>query len=395
MFRRSLPFTIVFGLVFLGTNRFAGISSSAYRESAADTYIFEEIGELKSARYEHTAEFLPDSRVLFIGGFATFSSDATPDSEIYDPATGGLTYSDHLYYNRQWHSSMALQNGRILVTGGGHKTAEEYNPMTGEFYPVGAMSNLLFEHPSVRLQEGTVLILGGSGNANIFSDVESYNPYTGTFTMVGKLNEKRNGHTATQLSDGRILITGGAGNDISRTAEIYDPATNASTYTGMMTENRFIHTATLLLDGTVLIVGGSNGRNVPDDILDSAEVYDPKTGAFMKVGNLNHKRMRHTATLLPSGKVLILAGEDRNTFLATAEVYDPLTQQFRVVGSLARARWGFTATLLKDDTVLVAGGVVKDPDGIPFPNEITNSIELITLPELKRIYLPSTLGSGN
>ncbi|MBZ0090397.1 MAG: hypothetical protein K8H90_08480, partial [Thermoanaerobaculia bacterium] len=42
--------------------------------------------------------------------------------------------------------------------------------------------------------------------------------------------------------------------------------------------------------------------------------------------SLSSERNRHTATLLPSGKVLVAGGVDENsTALSSAELYDPAT----------------------------------------------------------------------
>jgi hypothetical protein len=46
-------------------------------------------------------------------------------------------------------------------------------------------------------------------------------------------------------------------------------------------------------------------------------------------------RTLHTATLLPSGKVLVAGGGDENT---TKEVYDPATGSFSITSSLSRKR---------------------------------------------------------
>ena len=64
-------------------------------------------------------------------------------------------------------------------------------------------------------------------------------------------------------------------------------------------------------------------------------------------------RTYHTATLLPSGKVLVAGGGDENS---TAEVYDPATGSFSITGGMEIGRSGHTATLLPNGSVLVAGG---------------------------------------
>ena len=76
----------------------------------------------------------------------------------------------------------------------------------------------------------------------------------------------------------------------------------------------------------MLIVGA---RSVGSDclvVLASAELYDPAAGTFAATGNMTAARYAPTATLLPSGKVLIAGGADYSsgmaTALASAELYD-------------------------------------------------------------------------
>ncbi|RYZ44264.1 MAG: kelch-like protein [Myxococcaceae bacterium] len=121
---------------------------------------------------------------------------------------------------------------------------------------------------------------------------------------------------------------------------------------GSMATGRYTHTATLLPSGKVLVTGGYLYNSGP---LASAEVYDPATNAWSSAGSMATARYYPTATLLPSGKVLVTGGIDGSA-LASAEVYDPATNAWSSAGPMATARYQHTATLLPSGKVLVAGG---------------------------------------
>jgi hypothetical protein len=53
-------------------------------------------------------------------------------------------------------------------------------------------------------------------------------------------------------------------------------------------------------------------------------LYDPAAGSWTATGRLGTPRGEHTATLLPSGKVLAAGGIGSNdVYLNSAELYDP------------------------------------------------------------------------
>ena len=249
------------------------------------------------------------------------------------------------------------------------------------FVATGSMNAGRYGHTATLLPDGRVLVVGGCcAGPNALASAELYDPQTGRFSLTGALATARCYHTATLLADGRVLVVGGMGDSGAlASAEIYNPATGKFSAAGSMAATRYSHTATRLGDDRVLIVGGlgSDTSIAPaSDALDSAELYDPKTGKFspagVMVGDMKLDtalkapicltepyrcgRYDQTATALPNGKVLVAGGA---LGLITAELYNPATRHFtRTPTDMTTGRTQHTATLLPDGLVLIAGGRV-------------------------------------
>ena len=71
-----------------------------------------------------------------------------------------------------------------------------------------------------------------------------------------------------------------------------------------MNMEREDHTATVLPSGKVLVAGYASYYGDKS----SAELYDRKSGPWTPTGYLMSNRSGHTATLLPNGKVLVVGG---------------------------------------------------------------------------------------
>jgi hypothetical protein len=115
---------------------------------------------------------------------------------------------------------------------------------------------------------------------------------------------------------------------------------------------RYKHTAGLLPGGKVLIAGGSDDRDW-HGMLSGAEIYDPRTGRFTATSSLNDGRFKlpDEAAQLASGQLLIAGGSKQ------VETYNPATGRFILASGELSGAWHYMSeTRLKDGAVLLAGG---------------------------------------
>jgi N-acetylneuraminic acid mutarotase len=346
---------------------YSQISSAELYDPASGTWTA--TGSLAAGRYGHTATLLPNGKVLVTGGFSGTNFDVLSSAELYDPDSGTWTATASLATARAFHTATLLPDGRVLIAGGDTTSsgslasAEMYDPMTGTWSATGNLNAARAHHTATLLPNGKVLVAGGSNGFDNPENAEVYNPANGAWSNTFSLFPARGSHTATLLPNGTVLVAGGFNNDTTTTfanAQLYNLANGSWTTTGDLGAARTYQTATLLSDGKVLVAGGVNIANDTQvgtkyTQLASAELYDSASGAWTATGSLGAARDSHTATLLPSGKVLV-AGGYNGSELASAELYDPDSGTWTATGSLATARDTQTATLLFNGKVLVAGG---------------------------------------
>lgn len=311
------------------------------------TGAFAAIGGMTDAHcFAHTTTVLANGEVLITGG-EDQTGNLVNAADLYNPATGAFGCSglgginsttgycqSTLTDARFLDTATLLADGRVLIAGGNDgnivNTAEIFDPSSGTFGcsslgganpKTGFCNNTMTvsrqNHTATLIasgpNKGDVLIAGGLDGAGVvLQTAELFNPANGIFTCSNgstpgsagcapSMSNARYLHTATLLNPiyvkgtyrGDVLITGGedANGNVLGTAEVYNPIAKAFKAVGAMTTSRALHSATLIASGThkgwVLIAGGidNSGKS-----LNSAELFNPKTGTFVAVGAMNLAR---------------------------------------------------------------------------------------------------------
>ncbi len=277
------------------------------------------------AGHQPTAYCQTANSAIFAGGYSYAKKRCVPSIDIFDEQPNRFVHiKARLNYPRDFAQADVLPNQTILISGG-------YNDIWGSL--------------------------------NI---AEIVDPKNGTCRVAkGKMLEHRELFQTATLPDGSILLMGGlslAARHTVDTAEIIDPTSETFRWTrGKMVQDRFGFASAKLANGEILIVGGTHWdlRTHETKVLDSAEIYDPKSETFSATASdLIFARDRPTANLLPNGNVLIFGGQGQDgKAVSTAELFDPATGRFSEISSPSLApRMAHNATADAQGRIVITGG---------------------------------------
>jgi galactose oxidase len=277
---------------------------------------------------------LPDGRLLVTGGHILHDR-GLPDVNIFDPATRAWIPVAPMAQGRWYPSTTVLANGDMLTVGGADSSAtmvtvpEVWNGSSWRRL-IGANLSLPYYPWLFQAPNGKVFY-AGHAKATYYLDTQG----NGAWTLVANSNYgEREFGSAVMYEPGKVLIVGGGGFLSSalptNTAETIDLNDAAPTWksTGSMAFRRRHVTATLLPTGDVLVTGGTAGpgmNDVPGSV-HQAEIWNPTTGAWKTLAANAIDRIYHsTAILLPDARVLVAGSGERatNTDELNAEIFSP------------------------------------------------------------------------
>jgi len=253
--------------------------------------------------------FLADGRLFVTGGHIT-DDHGTPNTNVFDVATGSWQAAPAMAQGRWYPSNTMLPDREVLTLGGRDEsgtlvTVPEVWDGAGWRQLTTASLGLQY-YPRMFVAPDGRVFYAGEERQTRYLDVTGTGRWTSGPLHV--YDAWRDYGSAVMYETGKILYVGGA-DPPTNTAEIIDlnQPSPAWTYTGSMAFPRRHINATLLPTGDVLVTGGTSGSgfNNPVGGVHAAELWSPATGTWTTLASSAITRIYHsTALLLPDGRVL-------------------------------------------------------------------------------------------
>lgn len=264
------------------------------------------VGELNIGRYLHTATLLPNGDILVIGGYKEYGTSPVSEIELIDSKTYHSKIIGYLNQARAGHQSILIDNSHLMIVGG--------------------------------------------TNQSPLSSVEVFDLTQWVVSSVLYMNDSRSDFSSVILPNKDIIFLGGYGSGMG-SIEKFDSKHNQFIKIGNLSKARFIHQSLLLPDNTILTVGGFDGT----DSLSEAEVFHLDSGIAEPINSMSRDRDGFRMTLLPTGKVLILAGADMGIITNSVESYDYQTKKFTIEKPLDFSIESF-AYQIEGTEIIIFGG---------------------------------------
>jgi N-acetylneuraminic acid mutarotase len=194
-----------------------------------DTGIWSSVGSVGGyiGRAGHTATLLPDGRVLIVGGDPS-PGGPIPPAQLYDPGTDEWSITGHLihYEARVGHTANLLPDGKVLVAGGSGvfggdaysfplRSSELYDPDTGTWSFASDSNTPRSSHTATLLPDGKPLLVGGRGLPPENCAVNCYLRVLASVELFG--------HNIPEVAPPKITMASVAGKKLIVVGENFDP----------------------------------------------------------------------------------------------------------------------------------------------------------------------------
>lgn len=274
-------------------------------------------GCLQQARLGHTATHLAGDDTVLVAGGSTAASTAAPPpntTELYSARSGAFFEGPPLDAARTGHAAADRGPDQVVLVSGRSGDAltdgvELYRG--GRITPLPRLRQARRNFTITALGDATLIVAGGFDHDNQpLATTELLLPGAPQWTDGPALQVARAHHTATRLGDGSVLLVGGLTDNGAATAAVERVDAQGASVVVELRTPRWAHSTSRLRDGRVLVVGGfalslngSPSNSFEELQIDSNGGFNARARCCLRL-----PRAGHSATLLPSGWLLVAGG---------------------------------------------------------------------------------------
>jgi PKD repeat protein len=370
-----------------------------------------------TAREWHSSVALPDGSIVLMGG-----DDGTLRNDVWRSTDDGATWSqlpDAGWSRRRLHSSVAMPDGSIVVTGG-YATGPLGTGFSQEVWRSaddGATWTQLpdaawparYSHSSVAMPDGSIILTGGWTGSTFMNDTWRFQPFVGssaqdpvhTYTVPGHYT------VALQVSNAygvnasvwtnAISVTGPKPiprfsvnvtySPVPLTASFTDHSLNTPTgrawyfgdenYTQAWTEMnasapwpaRYYQSAVAMPDGSIVMMGGWNGASAFNDVWRSTD--NGASWTEMTSGAGWSPRCYFSSVAMPDNSIILMGGWNgyggiyNDVWWSTD---DGATWTEVNASAGWTTRYGHSSVVMPDGSIVLMGGY-------PYTNDVWRSTD--------------------
>jgi C1A family cysteine protease/outer membrane protein assembly factor BamB len=276
-----------------------------------------------SARGYHSSVVMQDGSIILTGGRSyntSFRNDTWRSTDY------GVTWTEvnasSGWSARCYHSSVAMPDNSIILTGGwdGSSKNDTWRSIDygATWTKVNASSgwSARDSHSSVVMQDGTIILTGGDASDRDMNDTWQSTDNGVTWTQVNTSSgwSARDSHSSAAMPDGSIVLTGGwdgsSKNDTWRSTDKGVTWIQANVSPGWLV--RDCHSSVAMQDGSIVIIGGWDGIADMGDVWRSTDTGT--TWVRINASGGATARDCHTSVAMPDGSIVLSGGWFDGTF---------------------------------------------------------------------------------
>ncbi len=273
-----------------------------------------------SIRAYQTIVAMPDGSIVLMGGKAAVGGR---QNDVWRSTDNGATWTKVNatpgWLARAYQSSVALQDGSLVLMGGGDTTPIFRNDTwrstddgtTWTNITSGGGWSARYGQSSVAMPDGSIVLTGGLDSSGPKNDVwrsindgASWTPVNASAAWPARYE-----HSSVAMPDGSIVLMGGE-DYISSYNDTWRSTDEGVTWTKINGSSgwaaRFYHSSVAMPDGSILLTGGYTGVIQKNDTWRSTDngahwtLVNPSPGWPIREG--------HSCVVMPNGSILLMGG---------------------------------------------------------------------------------------